>query len=191
LTPFITETLWKTLTGGESLVIAEWPKPSGAERDETAAVRIEGLKKLVTEIRRFRSDQGLRPTQKVAGKVRGACCVDLIDQVASVRSLTRMTEPGDDYAVSASLEVGLPKGTVTVELDTSGTIDVVAERKRMTKDLAVAEKERAQCEGKLNNPSFTDKAPADVVAKIQARLAAANAEIERLNARIAALPEAK
>ncbi|WP_414720022.1 class I tRNA ligase family protein [Umezawaea sp.] len=191
LTPFITETLWKTLTGGESLVISEWPKPSGAERDETAAARVEGLKKLVTEIRRFRSDQGLRPTQKVAGKVRGACCVDLVDQVPSVKALTRMTEPGDDFAVSASLEVGLPKGTVTVELDTSGTIDVVAERKRMTKDLAVAEKERAQCEGKLNNPAFTDKAPADVVAKIQARLAAANADIERLNARIAALPEAK
>jgi valyl-tRNA synthetase len=191
LTPFITETLWKTLTGGESLVIAQWPKPSGVERDETAAVRIEGLKKLVTEIRRFRSDQGLRPTQKVAGKVRGACCVDLLDQVAAVRSLTRMTEPGDDYAVTASLEVGLPKGTVKVELDTSGTIDLVAERKRMTKDLAVAEKERATTEGKLNNPSFTDKAPADVIAKVQARLAAANAEIERLNARIAALPEAK
>ncbi|MCS7476245.1 valine--tRNA ligase [Umezawaea endophytica] len=191
LTPFITETLWKTLTGGESLVISEWPKPSGVERDAVAAERVEGLKKLVTEIRRFRSDQGLRPTQKVAGKVRGACCVDLLDQVSSVKALTRMTEPGDDFAVSASLEVGLPKGTVKVELDTSGTIDVVAERKRMTKDLAVAEKERAQCEGKLNNPAFTDKAPADVVAKIQARLAAANADIDRLNARIAALPEAK
>ena len=27
--PFVTETLWKTLTGGESLVIADWPAPSG------------------------------------------------------------------------------------------------------------------------------------------------------------------
>jgi len=100
-----------------------------------------------------------------------------------------MTEPGEDYSVTMSLEVGLPKGTVKVELDTSGAIDVVAERKRLNKDLAVAEKERAQCEGKLNNASFTAKAPADVVAKIQARLAAANAEIERVHARIAALPE--
>jgi valyl-tRNA synthetase len=190
LTPFITETLWRTLTGGESLVIAEWPKPSGAERDEVAAQRIEGLKKLVTEIRRFRSDQGLKPAQKVAGRVRGACCVDLIDQVPSVRALTRMIEPGEDYSVTMSLEVGLPKGTVKVELDTSGAIDLVAERKRLNKDLAVAEKDRATCEGKLNNPSFTDKAPADVVAKIQVRLDAANAEIERVHARLAALPEA-
>ena len=27
--PFVTEALWKALTGGESLVIAEWPTPSG------------------------------------------------------------------------------------------------------------------------------------------------------------------
>ncbi|MFJ6674427.1 valine--tRNA ligase [Actinosynnema sp. NPDC091369] len=189
LTPFITETLWTTLTGGESLVVADWPKPTGTARDEVAAERVEGLKKLVTEIRRFRSDQGLKPAQKVAGKVRGACCVDLTDQVPAVRSLTRMTEPGDDFAVSVSLDVGLPKGTVKVELDLSGAVDVVAERKRLAKDLAVAEKERAQCEGKLGNAAFLDKAPADVVAKIQARLAAANAEIDRIHARLETLPQ--
>ncbi|MFI9006551.1 valine--tRNA ligase [Actinosynnema sp. NPDC053489] len=189
LTPFITETLWTTLTGGESLVVADWPVPTGAARDDVAATRVEGLKKLVTEIRRFRSDQGLKPGQKVAGKVRGACCVDLLDQVPAVRSLTRMTEPGDDFAAGVSLDVGLPKGTVKVELDLSGAIDVVAERKRLAKDLAVAEKERAQCEGKLGNASFLDKAPADVVAKIQARLAAANAEIDRIHARLETLPQ--
>ncbi|GLZ32711.1 valine--tRNA ligase [Lentzea sp. NBRC 105346] len=189
VTPFITETLWTTLTGGESLVVASWPSPSGATRDPEAAVKIEGLKKLATEIRRFRSEQGLKPGQKVAGKVRGACCVDMLDQVASVRTMTKLTEPGEEFNVSATLEVGLPKGTVKVELDTSGAIDVVAERKRLTKDLAVAEKDLAQCEGKLNNPAFTDKAPADVVEKIRARKVAAEAEIERINARIAALPE--
>ncbi|ONI85673.1 valine--tRNA ligase [Saccharothrix sp. ALI-22-I] len=189
LTPFITETLWTTLTGGESLVIADWPKPTGVERDEVAAGRIEGLKKLVTEIRRFRNDQGLKPAQKVAGKVRGACCVDLTGQVAAVRSLTRMTEPGDEFSVTVSLDVGLPAGTVKVELDLSGTVDVVAERKRLAKDLAVAEKERAQCEGKLGNAAFLDKAPAEVVAKIQTRLAAANAEIERIHARLDTLPQ--
>ena len=189
LTPFITETLWTTLTGGESLVIADWPEPTGGARDEVAAARIEGLKKLVTEIRRFRSDQGLKPAQKVAGKVRGACCVDLTDQVPAVRALTRMTEPGDDFSVSVSLDVGLPKGTVKVELDLSGTVDVVAERKRLAKDLGVAEKERAQCEGKLGNAAFLDKAPAEVVAKIQARLAAANAEIDRIHARLETLPQ--
>ena len=31
--PFVTEVLWKTLTGGESLVIADWPQPSGFALD--------------------------------------------------------------------------------------------------------------------------------------------------------------
>ncbi|KAA2266160.1 valine--tRNA ligase [Solihabitans fulvus] len=190
IAPFVTETLWTTLTGGESLVVAEWPKPSGAEPDLVAAKRIESLQKLVTEIRRFRSDQGLRPGQKVAGRVRGACCADLVDHVASVRALTRLEEPGDDYQVTMTLEVGLPTGAVKVELDTSGAVDLVAERKRLTKDLAVAEKELAQCDGKLDNPKFTDKAPAEVVAKIKARREAAVVEIERITARIDSLPTA-
>ncbi|MFD7653250.1 valine--tRNA ligase [Actinosynnema sp. NPDC059797] len=189
LTPFITEVLWTTLTGRESVVVAEWPAPTGAAPDEVAAQRVEGLKKLVTEIRRFRSDQGLKPGQKVAGAVRGACCVDLLDQVPAVRALTRMTEPDEGFSASVSLDVGLPKGTVKVELDLSGAIDVVAERKRLAKDLAVAEKERAQCEGKLGNAAFLAKAPADVVAKIQARLDAANAEVDRIHARLETLPQ--
>ncbi|MFC6090689.1 valine--tRNA ligase [Saccharothrix lopnurensis] len=189
LTPFITEVLWTTLTGRESVVVAAWPEPTGAAPDEVAAQRVESLKKLVTEIRRFRSDQGLKPGQRVEGKVRGACCADLVDQVPAVRALTRMTEPGEAFAASVSLDVGLPKGTVKVELDLSGAVDVVAERKRLAKDLAVAEKERAQCEGKLGNESFLAKAPADVVAKIQGRLAAANAEIDRIHARLDTFPQ--
>jgi valyl-tRNA synthetase len=188
--PFVTETLWRALTGGESLVVAQWPAPSGAEFDATAAARIESVQKLVTEIRRFRSDQGVKPGQRVVGKVRGACCADLLDHVPAVRALTRMDEPGDGYAATVTLEVGLPTGSVKVELDTSGAIDVVAERKRLAKDLAVAEKELAQCEGKLDNPAFTDKAPADVVAKITARRDAAVAEIARIQARLDGLPTA-
>ncbi len=78
---------------------------------------------------------------------------------------------------------------MTVELDLSGTVDVAAERKRLSKDLSVAEKELAQCEAKLTNPKFTDKAPEDVVAKIRTRRETAAADIERITARLAALPQ--
>lgn len=57
--PFVTEVLWKSVTGGESVVIAAWPTGSGIELDGTAAQRIADMQKLVTEVRRFRSDQGL------------------------------------------------------------------------------------------------------------------------------------
>ncbi|GGM53635.1 valine--tRNA ligase [Longimycelium tulufanense] len=188
--PFVTEVLWTTLTSGESLVIAEWPARRGAERDGTAARRIAGVQKLVTEIRRFRSDQGLKPGQRVAARLSGLGEADLAGHEGAVRTLVRLDAPADGFTGSASLEIGLPGGTVTVELDLSGAIDVAAERRRLTKDLAAAEKELAGCEAKLANPRFTDKAPADVVAKIRGRRETALADIERIKARLAALPGA-
>lgn len=55
--PFLTEALWLALTGRESLVSADWPEPSGISVDLVAAQRINDMQKLVTEVRRFRSDQ--------------------------------------------------------------------------------------------------------------------------------------
>ena len=76
---------------------------------------------------------------------------------------------------------------VTVELDLAGTVDVEAERKRLEKDLAAARKEAQQSSAKLGNAAFTGKAPADVVEKTRQRLAAAEADIIRLEGRLATL----
>ncbi|GAA2994740.1 valine--tRNA ligase [Actinokineospora diospyrosa] len=188
ITPFITEVLWKALTGKESIVVTEWPTASGSPADVEATRRVEGVQKLITEIRRFRADQGVKPSQRVATRLSGVDEAGLSALVGAVTSLARLDAPGEDFTASASLEVPLSGGSITVELDLSGAIDVAAERKRLTKDLTVAEKELAQCEAKLGNPKFTDKAPADVVAKIQTRRDAAQAEIARVQARLAALP---
>jgi hypothetical protein len=63
-----------------------------------------------------------------------------------------------------------------------------AERARLGRDLAAAQKELDQAEKKLANPKFVEKAPADVVDGIRVRREAAVAEIERVTARLAALP---
>ncbi|MDA3646506.1 valine--tRNA ligase [Saccharopolyspora indica] len=187
--PFITETLWTALTGRESVVVAEWPKPSGAVADEAAAQRIAAVQKLITEIRRFRSDQGLKPGQRVAAKLGGAVELGLAEHVPAVRSLARITEPADGFTSSASIEVGLTGGNVAVELDLSGAVDIAAERKRLEKDLAAAEKELTGTDKKLTNPAFLDKAPAEVVDKIKARREAAQIEIDRIKARLDGLPQ--
>jgi len=185
--PFVTEVLWKALTGGESLVIADWPTSSGVALDPVAAQRIADVQRLVTEVRRFRSDQGLADRQKVPARLAGIEQAGLAAQVASVTALAWITEPAGEFNATAQVEVRLAAGTVAVELDTSGTVDVAAERRRLEKDLAAAQKELASTAAKLGNQAFLAKAPGDVVAKIRERQQLAHEETDRITARLAAL----
>ncbi|SDP62256.1 valyl-tRNA synthetase [Actinopolyspora xinjiangensis] len=188
--PFVTEALWTALTGRESVVIADWPTATRHQADTAAAERIDAVRSLVTEIRRFRADQGLKPNQKVAAELAGLSEVGIAEHEAAVRTLVKLTEPGEEFDSSSELRVGLSGGDVTVRLDLSGAVDVAAERKRLNKDLEAARKELAGTEQKLNNPSFTEKAPDEVVDKIRTRRANALAEIERINTRLESLPGA-
>ncbi|MFD8645039.1 valine--tRNA ligase [Streptomyces zaomyceticus] len=184
IVPFVTDTLWTTLTGGESLVIADWPKDSGF-RDKAAEQEIELVQRVVTEVRRFRKEQGLQDAQKVPARL----TVDgtpLVAHEAAIRQILRLQPEGEGFAATASL----PVAGATVALDLSGTIDVAAERKRLAKDLAAAEKEKAQANGKLGNEAFLAKAPDNVVDKIRTRLAKADEDIARIEAQLASLPQA-
>jgi len=191
--PFVTEELWTALTGGESVVIARWPGAvapgSQAElplpSDPGAVTEIGALMRLVTQLRRFRSDQGLRPTQPVPAVLAGIEATPLAAHEAHIRALTRLTAPGGGFAPTASVEA---EG-VTVELDTAAGLDVAAERRRAEKDLATARGDIDAAQRKLGNESFIARAPADVVAKNRARLAVAQDEVRRLTERLAALPE--
>jgi valyl-tRNA synthetase len=185
--PFVTEVLWKTLTGGESLVVADWPTPTGFALDHAATQRVSDMQKLVTEVRRFRSDQGLADRQKVPARLTDVATADLDSQIPAVKSLAWLTPAADGFTPSASVEVRLTRGTVTVELDTSGTVDVAAERRRLEKDLAAAEKELKGTTAKLDNDSFLAKAPVDVVDKIRSRRQLATEEVDRIKTRLASL----
>ncbi|MGC5531495.1 valine--tRNA ligase [Streptomyces sp. SR-10] len=183
IVPFVTEALWTALTGRESIVIAEWPGDSGF-RDDAAEKEIELVQQVVTEVRRFRNDQGLQPGQKVPAELT-LTGTALAPHEAAMRQLARLQPAAEGFHATASL----PVAGVTVALDLSGTIDVAAERKRLTKDLEAAQKEKAQATGKLGNEAFLAKAPDNVVDKIRGRLSKAEADIERIGAQLAALPQ--
>ncbi|MEV4455700.1 valine--tRNA ligase [Microbispora sp. NPDC049633] len=183
LVPFVTEELWRALTGRESIVVTPWPSVSPDLFDPAAEQEIASLQNLVTEVRRFRSDQGLKPGQRVAARLSLAGTA-LAAHEDAIRVLLRLDEPADTFNPTARLTVG----TVLVEIDTAGAIDVVAERKRLEKDLAAARKEQAQVTAKLGNEQFMAKAPEDVVAKVRRRAEQAGEDISRLEAQLAALP---
>jgi valyl-tRNA synthetase len=193
--PFVTDELWTALTGGESVVIARWPgapapgtEPAATEpapaADPAAEAEIESLMRLVTQVRRFRSDQGLRPGQPVPAVLGGIAATPLAAHEAQIRALARLTAAGPEFAPTASVQA---EG-VTVELDTAAGLDVAAERRRAEKDLAAARADIEATERKLGNPSFLERAPEAVVAKNRDRLAAARGEVQRLTEHLEALP---
>jgi len=179
--PFVTDELWTALTGEDSVMVAPWPAFRYA--DPAAEAEMASLMRLVTEVRRFRADQGLRPGQRVAARLAGIEGTPLAGHEDRIRTLLRLREAGDGFSASARLSA---EG-VTVELDVAGAVDVAAERRRLDKDLAAARREAEQAQRKLANAEFLAKAPEAVVAKTRQRLDAAAREIARLERRLAQL----
>ena len=177
--PFITETLWTTLTGGETLVTAAWPVADSSHINKKSEALVGELQKIITEVRRFRNDQGVKPSQKIPGRFIAPADVTAYASAMAFLLRLELTE----FTPSASVEIGSMK----VELDLSGTVDVVAERARLEKDLITAQKDMKTAEVKLNNEGFMAKAPESVVAEIRERMAATSADIERITAQLAAL----
>jgi valyl-tRNA synthetase len=184
--PYITEELWTMLTGGESVAVASWPGSHDAWRDPGAEAETGALMRLVTEVRRFRSDQGLRPGRTVPAVLDGLPETSLAAHEAQIRALLRLSPPSQGFTPTASLSVG----GVTVRLAMAGAIDVAAERRRLEKDLAAAHRQAEQAEAKLANAAFVENAPAAVVTATRDRRAAAQAEIARIEAAFDALPPA-
>ncbi|MYW02287.1 valine--tRNA ligase [Streptomyces sp. SID3343] len=184
IVPFVTEELWTTLTGGESLVPAAWPT-TGGFADPAAEAEITALQQVITEVRRFRSDQGLQPGRRVPARIALSGSV-IADHEAALRQLARLTPAEEGFAATTSF----PAGGAVIELDLSGVIDVPAERKRLSKDLAEAEKVRDVNTKKLGNAGFLAKAAADVVDKVRDKLATAETDIERLKGQLDRLPPA-
>jgi valyl-tRNA synthetase len=86
------------------------------------------------------------------------------------------------------------KGAILIEREGLGAnipveefIDVAAERARLEKALAAAQKEARSLEGRLGNPAFVEKAKPEAVEKARADHAHHAAEAERLQAALVRL----
>jgi valyl-tRNA synthetase len=178
--PFVTETLWRKVTGEPMLMTAPWPVADPALADGDAEDEVARLIAVVTELRRFRAEQRVRPGAVLPAAVTGD---DLWREHhgAALASLARLNLVDTVDGVN----VAVPGLTVTVDL--SGSVDVAAEQARLARDLATAEDEKRQAEAKLANAEFTSKAPEAVVGKIRDRLGRSEADIARLTAALAAL----
>jgi valyl-tRNA synthetase len=181
--PFITEQMWCTLTQGESLMIADWPKSDLSSQDFSSVKLVEQMQAIITEVRRFRNDQGIKSTAKVVAKFTGLSKVGLDKYEAAIRHVVKCEAGAGNFTAKTQI------GDVVIEFDLTGAVDLVAERARLTKDLQTAQKDRDTAKVKLENDGFMAKAPMDVVTEIRERLAQTSSDIERITALLEKLPK--
>ena len=90
-----------------------------------------------------------------------------------------------EAAASGAAQIVVHDATSVLPLE--GVIDLDAERARLTKGIAAAEKERDSLAARLNNPSFVERAKPEAIEKARADHAEKSAEAERLSAALARL----
>jgi len=173
--PFITETIALQLRSharmsdeSPSLVTARWPM-LGA-RDLALEERFSYIVDVVRVIRNLRQDAGLEPSAR-AKVLLGGNTKPLGQNLRVIGELTR-TEAllGEDE--------GAPSMVRGVAVRLAVERDPQAERGRLERELAEAQEMVKRSKELLAKPGFTEKAPAEVVAKERARL---KEREERLN----------
>ena len=187
--PFITEELWNAQGSRPyELIVAKWPAPR-AEVDAGAVADINWLITLVQSLRGAKAELGLAPGARLplyaedadaATKARIERLSASIDRVGRVEAIHFAPAPA-----GASMQLVVEGATYAVPLE--GLIDVGAEKARLEKALAAAQKEAASLAGRFNNPSFVEKAKPEAVEKARADHAEKSAEAERLTAALARL----
>jgi valyl-tRNA synthetase len=182
--PFITEELW-SLTGTREteLIVARWPQALYAV-DSEAQAEIDWLIRLISAMRTARTELNVPPGAKLPVVVHDASeeTRRRIDrQGAALARLGRVESLsfGDTVAGGAA-QIVVDEATFILPLE--GVIDIAAEKARLAKALAAAEKERDSLSGRLSNPSFVEKAKPEAVAKAREDHAEKAAEAERLKA---------
>lgn len=187
--PFITEELWHALGEREyDLIVAKWPMPDARALNPAARAEIDWLIRLVSEVRAARTELGVPPGAKLPMHVGGsdeATVARLGRQAAAIARLARVELAEGEAPAGGSLQVVVDGATYMLPI--GDVIDLDAERARLAKAIAAAEKERDSLAGRLSNPSFVERAKPEAVEKARADHADKAAEAERLSAALARL----
>ncbi|WP_270936485.1 valine--tRNA ligase [Falsiroseomonas oryzae] len=188
--PFVTEELWHRFGYGAegSLIRTAWPDAVAVQDAEAARAELDWVVALIGEVRGARAEMNVPPSVTVPLLLQGASGTTLARAAAwidAIRRLARATEvkPLDGAAPKGVAQVVV--GEATVMLPLADVIDLAAERARLAKARGTAEGEAKKIRAKLGNADFVARAPEEVVEENRERLAAAEAEMARLDAALA------
>ncbi|HEV7290322.1 valine--tRNA ligase [Sphingomonas sp.] len=188
--PFITEELWSKMGDRPAypIITAKWPMADARALDPEAAQEIDWLIRLVSELRAARTELNVPPGARLALHVRdahGETLERLTRQNAALARLARVDRAAGEAPAGGALQIVVDEATYVLPLE--GVIDLDAERARLTKAIAAAEKERDSLNARLSNPAFAEKAKPEAVEKARADHAEKSAEAARLGAALGRL----
>ncbi len=203
--PFQTEEIWQRLPGrkerwagadGVDVVFcatAPFPVADDSWRDDDAEREFDFIIRVVTRLRNLRLENNLPPNQRIPAilcseshSIRHSV-TELSDSICRLARLESLAvHSNDGYEIPQQAAVGTDPDFIVV-LPLEGLIDLDAERTRLAKELATAQKQLDGFEKKLGNPSYVERAPANVVAETRERaqrcmesIAASKASLARL-----------
>jgi valyl-tRNA synthetase len=184
--PFITEELNSHLnrirTGrsdvppDEMMIVRPWPQQIAlSEEAKRAAEGLTLLQEIIGATRTIRAEAGIAPDKKVRIVVRSAS--ETLKRVLAEKevSVLRLAQ-AESITIDASYKSGkfdsmepFSQGEVLLPLE--GVLDIDKERARLSQDAAKIEEKIAGIQKKLENPSFVQNAPTDVVEKEREKIA--------------------
>ncbi|HZE63375.1 MAG TPA: valine--tRNA ligase [Pyrinomonadaceae bacterium] len=196
--PYITEELWQKLPGvnGEllhpaykgaalSIMLAAYPEGQSELIDENAEWEMQAVIDLITRVRNIRSEMNIKPGERVTlliGSPDEKLRAVFMANTAQISRLARAAE------VSINEKLEAPRasaravliGGAEVAVPLAGLIDFGQERQRLSKEKEKLSAESAKLAAQLANPQFTERAPAEKVEEVRARIA----EIAQRNAQL-------
>ncbi len=190
--PFITEELWHAMGSRENdLIIAKWPMADARAIDPAASKEIDWLISVIGEVRAQRVELGIAPGAQLPAIVRSgsedsrSLFVRNLDTLKRLARLTGLEEV--QASIDGNSHIEVIAGDSTIYLRTEGYFDRDARIAGLKKEIAAAEKERDGLAGRLNNPSFVERAKPEAVEKARADYAEKVTDAERLLAALARL----
>ena len=186
--PFVTEELWHGLAARDhDLIVAKWPQADARALDPEAIREVDWLIRLVGDIRTARTELNVPPGARLPLHVRdaGEETLGRLDRQREVLARMARVDLAEGEATGGAAQVVVDEATFVLPLE--GVIDLAAERARLTKAIAAAEKERDALNGRLSNASFVERAKPEAVEKARADHADKQAEAARLHAALGRL----
>lgn len=187
--PFITEEIWQRIApmagiNGETIMLQPYPLFNAILKNTDAVAELDWVKNIIIAVRTIRSEMNISPAKplpilfskgSVLDKKRYEKNQHLIHTLAKFESAVWLsatdTAPESATTLVGDLEILIPM---------AGLIDKNEETARLNREIAKLVKETERAESKLHNPSFIDRAPADVVEKERNRLTEVKTTLEKM-----------